>query len=645
MNNSSSVCIRKIAFIFFVSFIVANSSSVVAAEENVEDVMFIYFSEDELVETATRSPKPLIHVAENVTIITQKEIESLNAHNLAEVLQRVSGLFVSFTHMDFGGQAKLRIHGLQTNHAIVLLDGVRLNNSSGGDVLLDLIPVHIIKKIEIIKGPASSTWGSALGGVVNIFTKDTGNSVVPEGTASASYGERQTQDYYLDVAGKDYYFHANQQKSDGLRFDRHYDNEQFYGKIDLEVPTDTNFYITLGHSAPENKWGDFFGLDEFDTAVNRNTFGSANFDLELASGVDFHIAVQLFKQNFMNEARSLGQTANGPFGALIFNNIWDEQTVTTEARLSIDKGRHTAVFGAEIIRGEVDFTNNNGAFFQSFGFPATFQAETAKEEKWGIYANDTMQLGIVTLTPGIRYDHHSISKNFVSPSLGVVIPAGKDTIFRLTSARGFAYPFLTATAVDSPVFEAHPDLEPEEIYSVQGDVETKIIPYTYLKTTLFQHWVKDAWKDELLPSFLIKTVNSDDSERKGVEVTIKTVSVYNFNFEASYTYVHKLFESDQQNDDIYETNLALAYDDDHMLRVKLLGRYVWWDLERSDFDIDTDYSRFIWDLFFGITVFSNQNRSAELFGSIRNLFNGSHFWDEDFINPRRWIEAGVKINF
>ena len=57
----------------------------------------LYFDDTQLVEAATSSPKPINQVAENCTIITSEEIEALHAHNIFEVLNRVSGMFLSFS--------------------------------------------------------------------------------------------------------------------------------------------------------------------------------------------------------------------------------------------------------------------------------------------------------------------------------------------------------------------------------------------------------------------------------------------------------------------------------------------------------------------------------------------------------------------
>ncbi|WP_339136643.1 MAG: TonB-dependent receptor plug domain-containing protein [Candidatus Electrothrix sp. GW3-4] len=74
-----------------------------------DKLLDLYFDEEELVETATRSPKPISQVAENVTIVTAEDIEAMHAHTLAEVLNRQAGVFVDFFGQDFLGDAAVRL--------------------------------------------------------------------------------------------------------------------------------------------------------------------------------------------------------------------------------------------------------------------------------------------------------------------------------------------------------------------------------------------------------------------------------------------------------------------------------------------------------------------------------------------------------
>ena len=110
----------------------------------------MYYREKELVVTPTRHPKPISQVAENITVVTAKEIEEMNAHTVAEVLNRVTGLFVNF-NQDFGSTSLLHIQGSEQRHVLVLLDTIPWNFLSDGAAETNSIPVGIVERIEIIK--------------------------------------------------------------------------------------------------------------------------------------------------------------------------------------------------------------------------------------------------------------------------------------------------------------------------------------------------------------------------------------------------------------------------------------------------------------------------------------------------------------
>ena len=162
---------------------------------------FLFVSDKELeVISPTRKPKSISQVAENVTVIMAKDIELMNAHTLADVLYHIPGLQVEFS----GGPGATNftyIQGADPKHVRILIDGVTMNNLDANYANVGFIPVQNIYSIEIIKGPASSTWGSSLGGVINIITKSAFGEEKVGGSVYASHGEWNTGDYRGEAYG------------------------------------------------------------------------------------------------------------------------------------------------------------------------------------------------------------------------------------------------------------------------------------------------------------------------------------------------------------------------------------------------------------------------------------------------------------
>lgn len=128
----------------------------------------------ELVVTATRTAQPIEKVGASVTVLTQAAIEASQAISVVELLAQAPG--VSFTRNGGPGTASsINIRGAETQHTVVLIDGVKLNDPSstqGGFNSGNLL-VGDISRIEILRGAQSTLWGSqAIGGVVNIVTAD-----------------------------------------------------------------------------------------------------------------------------------------------------------------------------------------------------------------------------------------------------------------------------------------------------------------------------------------------------------------------------------------------------------------------------------------------------------------------------------------
>jgi outer membrane cobalamin receptor len=398
--------------------------------------------------------------------------------------------------------------------------------------------------------------------------------------------------------------------------------------------------------------------DSNDSALNRNTFGSLNFDAAVAEGINLHLAGQYFAAKYKWSSEALGQDLFGygtVAGAPLFERVWDEETITGEARLAVEWGNHTIVIGGEISRCEMDHVETYlPALRKAWGAwaPDISYVSNASETKCGVYVNDTIKLGKLTLVPGIRYDHHSIVGSITSPSLGLTVPLGDETMARFYLGHGFAYPslsHLSGTFWDSWTGVGNRNLKPEKVTVVQGGFETNAVPYMHLAATLFHYAGDDFWAYTLTDPWFYK--NQYDTVRNGFSVEVNSVPVYNLSALAGITYVKKsntptvpdptgfvLFE-----DDITKIDLALSYDDNRFVRAKLLGMYAWWDSSLTS--ADHEYNNFLWDFVCGLKVYSTPKTTVEIFGTVHNLFNSSHYSDRVYKNPDRWAEAGLKVNY
>ncbi len=155
------------------------------------------FTLDEIVVTATRTARTVDESLAAVTVITRKEIEK------ATSLQSLLAGSVGITLVNNGGAGKatdLFLRGAQADHTVVLIDGVKIGSATTGKAAWQDIPLDAIERIEIVRGPNSSLYGSeAIGGVVQVFTRKGRGALQP--AASVGLGAHGTRKLAASLSG------------------------------------------------------------------------------------------------------------------------------------------------------------------------------------------------------------------------------------------------------------------------------------------------------------------------------------------------------------------------------------------------------------------------------------------------------------
>ncbi|MDT8409247.1 MAG: TonB-dependent receptor [Wenzhouxiangellaceae bacterium] len=141
------------------------------------------WSDDPIVVTANRTEQSAGSVPARISVIDRDDIERSQAPDLLELLRLEAGIDV-VRNGGPGGQTSVFMRGANSNHVLVLIDGVRAAASGTGAFTWEILDPAIIERIEIVRGPRAARWGSdAIGGVIQIFTRR------PDGIfAGATYG-------------------------------------------------------------------------------------------------------------------------------------------------------------------------------------------------------------------------------------------------------------------------------------------------------------------------------------------------------------------------------------------------------------------------------------------------------------------------
>jgi len=155
---------------------------------------------DHVVVTATRTAQTQDQTLAAVTVIDRAEIDRLQPSSLADLLRGTPGMSLSNT----GGPGKatsMFLRGTESDHVLVLIDGIKLGSATSGGAAIQDIPVEQIERIEIVRGPFSSLYGSeAIGGVIQIFTRQPEGSFTP--SFSLGFGSHQRVSGSAGLAGR-----------------------------------------------------------------------------------------------------------------------------------------------------------------------------------------------------------------------------------------------------------------------------------------------------------------------------------------------------------------------------------------------------------------------------------------------------------
>ena len=126
---------------------------------------------DDVVVTASRTPQPRESVIGDISVINQQTIQTAGQSTLAELLQSQPGVEIE-SNGGMGSLSNIRLRGNNIQSVVVLIDGMRVSAAANGLTNVSQISIDQMDHIEILRGSASSLYGSdAIGGVIQIFTK------------------------------------------------------------------------------------------------------------------------------------------------------------------------------------------------------------------------------------------------------------------------------------------------------------------------------------------------------------------------------------------------------------------------------------------------------------------------------------------
>lgn len=654
MNFPGFLTIKPIRFwvagsIFFIIIALDNYASAVSADplDDEQRLLDLYYSPKDLVVfSSKRHPQPLSEVAENMSVITSETIRDMNARTLGGILKRIPGFFITFDQ-DIHNTITTSVEGAEQRHILVLVDGISWNALSTGVAQTRMIPADIIERIEVIKGPASSVWGSSLGGVINVITKSAASRKSPEGSVQARWGESGSQSYSVQMAGKSgaaaYYLFGLRDIFNTPKRSDNTDTSAFYSKISFPLFANVIWQTTLGHIKYDIDYGDVPSFNIYGNSRLETLFGTTSLNMDISPSCNLQASAYILREDDALDSYSLGVSMWGDAGDVYKQLTEKNKKIGGHAEWVLRHGSHKAVLGIEGEKGALDRYTSVGPKLQTYGIPAEI-ASHPDIEQWAVFLNDTITWGRYSISPGIRFDYNDITGRFISPSLGITRRMGENSLLRVSVSRGFTIPPLMAMSGGALLLDANSDLDSEEMWSYQAGFETTALRYLWLKGTVFYHDLDNALFREPQaggpPDYNDMIVNNGKEDRRGIGIESETTSFYNVTLAVSISYINILNDTDAEKDkdDVWSGKIGVRYDNHDSFQAELFGHYFRWDYV---LELDDKYETFLWDFNCRKKIGTFKNIETELFATVHNLFDGYEYNSD----TGRWLEAGIRFNF
>lgn len=436
-------------------------------------------SPDTLIISANRFPQPVSSVLAPSSVVTRDDIERGQITSVAEALARLPGVDIA----QYGGrgqQSSLFIRGTNSSHALILIDGIRMNQSGiSGSSDLSQIPISLVQRIEYIRGPRSAVYGSdAIGGVVNIITA----REQPGTTLSAGMGSHGYQNYegstqqrlgentVATVAGNYNYtrgFDVQANLPDNYGNPAQSDRDGFMSKM-LFASLDHQFNQQFGGFARAYGFDNRTGYDGTygytdpnhpDALATTRQLYSRTYDTGLRYQEGIYAAQLIFSYNHTQDYNY--DPKYGPYSASA--TLDDSTQYNVQWGNTLEVGRGTASAGIDWQKQ----TTEPGTGYLADGY---------EQRNSGVYATTQQQLGAVTLEGALRGDDNSQfgwHGTWQTSAAWEFIEG-----YRLIGSYGTAYKGPNLSQLYSG-FGGNDQLKPEESKQWEGGVEGLTGPLTW----------------------------------------------------------------------------------------------------------------------------------------------------------------------
>ncbi len=458
----------------------------------------VYIGET-IVVTPTRTDQTLSQTLAPISIITRQDIDRLQTNSLVEVLSGQAGVTIANSGGS-GKQTSLFMRGSNSNHVLVMIDGVKIGAAASGLAALQDIPVEQIERIEIVRGPRSSLYGSeAIGGVIQIFTRKGGGALRP--SASLSYGTYGTKQASANLGGggKDAWFDIGlgYLETDGFNACRGASAGCFTDEPDRDGYVNKNINLRGGYRFSPGTEVDVHllraqGAVEFDGDIFS---GNSSDTVQQVAGVGLKLRLSPNWNLRASAGQSLDKSENFLDGA--YNSTFNTQrnTLSLQQDIGIGSG-HLVSLGIDRQDDKL-VSSTNYAIRQ--------------RDVTGLFAQYQGQIDAHSVQLALRHDDNSQFGNYNTGNASWGYTVDNGLLFGLGYGTAFSAPTFNQLHVP---FGGNPKLQPETSRTLEASLAGKL-PGGRWQTTLFKNRI-----EQLITGF--PSINIARAEIKGLEFTANT---------------------------------------------------------------------------------------------------------------------------
>lgn len=514
---------KKNVFMFMIAFAIISKSGFSQQNKSIlKDTINI----NEVIITGSKTSVNRNNVPLTVSVVSKEKIENSSESALLPVLsEQVPGLFVTERGITgFGvstgsaGQISLRgIGGSPNTQVLVMLDGNPQFMGIMGHPLPDAYIASDVEKVEVIRGPASTLYGTnAMGGVINIITKEQKEDGI-KANAHLMYGSYNTQKYMVNGGFK----------KNGLSVFASFNHDQTNGHRDSSDFKINNGYFRVGYDINKNfKINGDFSLANFDGTDPGQEGYKTGYTYDITRGMG---------------AVALDNKFDKTSGSLRFFYNFGEHNIT-DGFHSIDKNYGIIFYQAfNLFRGN---TITIGTDYKKYGGIAenvkamngngmVFGDTTVYELAGYAYIQQEL-FRKLTLNAGFRLEHNSVFGNEPVPTGGLAYRPTSTTTLKASVSKGFRSPTIRELYLWTP---ANVNLQPERMMNYEiGVLQNLLKNKVALELTLFR-----ANGDNLIQTVMTSTgpknENTGEFSNTGVEFagTFKPTNMLTLN--ATYSYI------------------------------------------------------------------------------------------------------------